>query len=852
MRIGSVKVEFLSIVLLLLGICKFGCSPEISQEKSPSTLQAEFDPAAVPSPKIPTPTDLAYDASANRISIGVEEGDSDAQKYLASFLESLDGWPASMPAQSRFSGKIDTRSVTGGVYVFDITTGTPQPATGVRIFAENWDSGLRLHPGLLPSWEPGHRYAVAVKGGADGVKGAKGEEVVPSPAFWFFRASHPLVECEDFEKKEGCKSVTELLDDDEALKLEEIRSENADVFDSLERAGLNREDIALAWSFRTSSRPVVPFDPSINDVHFPNDYYMSEDETHVEIPLPEGSTPDAEDFLSQIETLDGFSLTGAPVMRFVGPVDGSSHNLTFASLLVLNADDKMDLPIVERSWDELRNEAVLIPRKALRPRMRYAVVATDYIADKEGRRIIPSHIWVLLRSPFPLVDNEGKSLIKGVSDGDANKLEEARIEYQELFETLKNTLGIDREKVQSAVVFTTRSILNGLINAREKIFSLLPEGNISSVTCDVNPETIFPSGLPRENVSSVIEGKVTTLNFLDSVSRRFDDRKEKQVEIDFLITLPVAPPQGRDSIPVVIFQHDLYGSVYDVFLVANFFAKEGFAVAGLELVGHGQRAVCLSHSDCTQGNCVEGMCTEGGVQTDSDGIPLNALKVFFPVDNPFSAGDAMRQQSADLMAFLRGIKGVDGIGGYCNVNLDVSSISFFGAGFGAMAGTMFMALEPSVKIGVLSGAGGNLSLIAQNSSETYEGVDRWLREKLRVEPESEAYHFFKYAWGWAADAGDPAVYARYLIDEPLEDPVTGERGEPKMILAQIPLADSVIPADAQDFFCLSLGTQVYPEKFEGGKHDFVLDLQDPTGISALNQAVVFISSGGETIIPAGN
>ena len=87
---------FAAVTLML------GCVPDLPDDEPPHTLEAEFDPSAEPSPKIPTPTDLIYNAEEGRIDLEVEQGDSDIQKDLAGFLNSLDGWPATMPGEAGF------------------------------------------------------------------------------------------------------------------------------------------------------------------------------------------------------------------------------------------------------------------------------------------------------------------------------------------------------------------------------------------------------------------------------------------------------------------------------------------------------------------------------------------------------------------------------------------------------------------------------------------------------------------------------------------------------------------------------------------------------------------------------
>jgi len=842
----------LRAIVTSAALAAVACVPDLGHDETPALIEAEFDPAAEPSPKIPSPTDLAYDEDMGLLSIDVEEDDSDAQKNLAGFFNSLDGWPASMPATSAFLGAVDPASVTPDtVRVFDITDPeSPAAVESARLFLEGDGLDLRVHPGLLPSWEPGRRYAVAVLGGGEGVRGAGGEDVTASPAFWFFRAEGPLVECDDVEALEGCESLTALLEDEDAADLEEIRREAAEVFDALERAGIRRDQIAVAWSFRTSTRTVVPFDATLNDVHFPNDFYTTEDGARLDLPRAEGWTAEADGFLARVNELDGFSLTGSGWMRFVGPLDGSAANLTPSSFLFLNADEEGDMPLATRAWDEARGEVTLGLYRALHPGTRYAVVATDYITDIHGEEIIPSHMWVLLRSVFPVIDGEGRSLLDGVPDEDAQDLEEARLEYEEFFDTLAEKIALPRESMQVGVVFTTRTVLDVLPPLRDLPFV---EGLSTAAVAPAGlqgPEAV-PAPYPAHSILGVVEGVIPGLDVLDPASREMDAAAPRTADLPYLMTLPLAPPAGRDSPPVVIFQHHLDGSRRDLFAVADALAAEGLAAVAVDLVGHGGRGACLDDADCDAGTCSAGTCVGGSLRTGPDGLPLNAREVLIPASNPFAVAAAQLQQALDLVTLARALGADDGPGAVPGVDVDGTDIAFFGLGFGAMAGTIFMAADPTAHVAVLTGAGGNLAQLIDLSGALGGSIDAWLQGDLGLAPGTEAWRLMHYGWSLAADPGDAAVYAHHLVEAPLPDPDGTGPMDPRVLLVQVPTSDDVIPFEAMRFFFLSVGPELYPEMFEGSGNGFMLDPADAAGDAARAQAAVFLASGGETLLPAG-
>jgi len=320
------------------------------------------------------------------------------------------------------------------------------------------------------------------------------------------------------------------------------------------------------------------------------------------------------------------------------------------------------------------------------------------------------------------------------------------------------------------------------------------------------------------------------------------------VELGFVLALPLAPPAGRSASPVVVVQHDMDGSKADVFALADALAAEGYATIGIDLLGHGSRGACLDDTDCEAGPCVDGGCAGGSLRVNGAGLPLNARRVLVPVARPFAVGDAMRQQAVDLVTLARSLAADDGPASFSTVALDASDVSFVGAGFGAMAGAIFIAVDPAVHVVVASGAGGNLGLIVEAGFP--EELDGWLEDDLGLVPGTEAYRLMRYGWSWAADQGEPGTFARHLIDMPLPDPGGGTMA-PRALLVQVAGSDDVIPAEAMEFFAFSAGPSVYPETFEDGGHGFLLDPADAAGEAARGQAVAFIASGGETVLPAG-
>jgi hypothetical protein len=222
-----------------------------------------------------------------------------------------------------------------------------------------------------------------------------------------------------------------------------------------------------------------------------------------------------------------------------------------------------------------------------------------------------------------------------------------------------------------------------------------------------------------------------------------------------------------------------------------------------------------------------------------------------PVDAPFAAGDALRQHALDLVSLARSVRADDGPGSLEGVSIDTGDVLFFGAGFGAMAGAVFLAVDPTVQVAVLTGAGGNLGRIVSASSAFEGRMDEWLEDDLGLEPGSAAHELLGYAWSWAADAGDPGVFAHHLLTDPLPHPDGGEMEE-RSLLVQVPMMDTRIPEPAMRFFWLSMGRELYPVLLSESTIDDVLDPANATGTAAREQAAAYLASGGEVLLAVGD
>ncbi len=171
--------------------------------------------------------------------------------------------------------------------------------------------------------------------------------------------------------------------------------------------------------------------------------------------------------------------------------------------------------------------------------------------------------------------------------------------------------------------------------------------------------------------------------------------------------------------PVAIFGHGFGNDRHVVpMAVAGTMARFGYATAAINVVGHGGgpegtlTVLRTGHDPVTLPAGGRGLDLDGdgrigateGVGTRA-GTPLALI----------SSRDGLRQTTADLMQLVRAIRrGVD-VDGDGHVDLDRERIVYFGQSFGGIYGTLLMAVDPLVRVGVLNVAGGPIVEIARQS-----------------------------------------------------------------------------------------------------------------------------------------
>jgi Bacterial Ig-like domain len=600
-------------------------------------------------------------------------------------------------------------------------------------------------------------------------------------------------------------------------------------------AGLMISGLLTPASGTIESRVEPRFDLATPEsAPFPSDRFTVADATQrtglrVALPLPDcrSAVSVCED-VRLLNELDGFDLSPRLALPFSGAIDLGSVTARSVFVVRLGAGPPEAVPVSRLVHDPGTRTLYARPDALLEPETRYGLVVTREVRDARGRPIQPSRAFhAFLR-------------------GDARP---ALRRYRGALRDLVTALGrrgVRAEDVAVGAVFTTGSATTFLEHARAALdarrvapalmtapetggWAYFPRGWLTNLvlrrqvgTRPDAPDAFADDALPLRALAPdavggvgvgwylspwyltgdrrIIEGPTTT-----AVTARLE------APVPFVIVLPAGAPP-LDGWPVAIMGHGYGGEMFsNALLIAGTLARHGVATVAITVVGHGGgpegRLVAMG---------------EGGanliVRVPGRGIDQNGDGRIERVEGLEASGsaaslalrDGLRQQVVDLMTLVRALRGGLDVDGDGRADTRGDRFYYVGQSLGGIYGTLFLAVEPRVEVGVLNVPGGSIpeivrlapvfrplvrqALARRTPSLLNAGED--FREDLPlrgdppvVGPSAGALTIQEYLARveWLGRRGDPLAYARHLRVAPL----AGQRE--KRVLLQVAWGDGVVP-----------------------------------------------------------
>lgn len=639
------------------------CSPELGSEPPADVVVAQFDPTGSPA-VVPTPNDLAIDSKTGLVAAPIDPTSSAAyQEFTRDYLNSLNGFPTATPATAKIVD-LDPATVNAqSVRIIDLLAGTPiaTPEVKPTVVYDAVGGQLVIKP-PASGWPKGGKYAVALIGGKDGLKGTNGRPVVGSATWAFARSAKPLVTCEDLTASD-CQTTTEIIPSQKtdpverladqthsALQLEQLRRAYKPMLDALDKGGVKRDDVALLWTFTIVNQPEFTFnpDPRAPIIPFPNDLLRVKDATtgqyHLGLPVPalaqDGSNADVVALYKGLNTLDGFSTT-APIVSENGDATGALETGAIldpntlsagAAFLKLGDPTKGTAPNVKACINDCANPAaattapqqlMFAPLTPLDEQTQYAAVLTTDLKDIRGRRVMAPAAFALLRLANPLVDASGKSTLPVVDDATANALEPVRQGFKPLFDGLDKNAHIPRSKIALGWAFTTQSTTS-VLQALHGLPTQYGQKGLPDVPVYIKDVTSKYAAVPGlagvGTVFKVFEGSAAFPLALTGTAGTLNPTAPVFQRIPFILTTPVDTSKGT-NFPVVVFGHGITGNRTNMLGIAGTLASGYKATIAIDEPLHGERSSCVGSAAALGAQDDNAACTSTSVCDESPTSP---------------------------------------------------------------------------------------------------------------------------------------------------------------------------------------------------------------------------------------
>jgi hypothetical protein len=613
-----------------------------------------------------------------------------------------------------------------------------------------------------------------------------------------------------------------------------------------------------------------------------------------------------------LNTLDGFNIQLRLSVPFSGPIDVSTVNSRTVFLISLGstvAGGRFPGHLVginQIVWDPASFTLFAESDEQLDQHTRYALVVTRGVRDLAGDEVEAAEGFVRFRHDLnfgqtkdPDVKEYRKSLLDALEAIDAAGLDAARLPVALSVFTTQSVSSL-LEKVGRDLRETTPAAADfGLGPAGSR--TVFPLGGVSSVVFrrQVGTAAFQNAPLPLAAlfavpgaVGQIAFGKYaspdyeTTDRFIPAIGTRTGvPAAQGRNDIFFTLFLPAgtAPPGGW---PVALFGHGFGDSRHGApWVVAATMAASGIATVAINVVGHGGGPAGTLIVTPTAGAPVTFPAGGRGIDQNGDGLidgteGVNAA----PPRAIIGSRDGLRQTTIDLMQLVREIQvgmDVDGDGLF---DLDPSRIYYFGQSFGGIYGTIFLGIEPDVRVGVPNVPGGSIAEISRlgvfrplvtlalgsRMPSLLNGGPSGFNENIPLRDQPPLVNLVPGALEiqevlehteWIAQSGNPVAYAPFIRKSPL-------RGmPPKSVIFQFGKGDKTVPnptttailraGDLEDratYFRNDLAFAANPA-VPKDPHAFLTRLAGPAAAFAFGGqqqiAAFFASDGTVTIDPDG-
>ena len=410
------------------------------------------------------------------------------------------------------------------------------------------------------------------------------------------------------------------------------------------------------------------------------------------------------------------------------------------------------------------------PLLPLAPKTGYLVVLTNGIQDSGGYDARPSDVYTLTKLTTPLIDANGKSVIPGVSDAQAQALEPLR-QLVNNQENAAASQGVAKAGIVLSWTVMTQSIDDAFmalgkdlkplgmgVKASGLTTAALPSINLPGFSDIYGGALAIPYYLSKEKPTSGYwqtsgGGAVTRYNPLPAATA--------PLQIPVLMTVPNAKSgQSKPAMgwPVVIFQHGITQNRTNLFALADALSFAGFAAVAIDLPLHGV-------TDKTNPLYMAGMertfdldlVNNQPLLPPADGLIDPSGTHFINLQSLLTSRDNVREAAEDMRQLTATLPLVD-LNGDGKPDLDAGHIRFVGHSLGGITGATFLGIEDNITSATLGMAGGGIAKLLDGSASFGPRIAAGLAA-VGIIKGTPAYESYLIGAQTVLDAGDPINYA---------------------------------------------------------------------------------------------
>ncbi len=438
------------------------CAPDIAEQPAPpERVSPIFDPTTA---TIPLPNDAALDSSGptqGTLPDLAQINEESAAGEFARWLTNLYGWLPEQAIEIPFNGKLNVASLEGQIKLFRVEAdgALTELEQAAPLYREE-GAGSRVTVVPAAPLSLGTRYAVTM---TTNVRDDKGDTILAPQAIYLALNDGPIV------TEDGTITLPELRNSPETAKsLEGVRDLLLPISNYYKEEGLDRKDIAVAFTWTTARNAFTVLDPTTGTLPLPNTLALESDGTFPAAGLPNLSAwraagSPAADFNAQIyfeqylDSLHGWPnpANSVPIeLPITGDVDPATLTEETVQLWRVSEQGPQrveveSITVIEGSGSASARVKI-VPAADLLLDTSYFAFVTREARNTAGLPLQPPAALLLAMQPHPVLDDQGQPTVSSLNPANAQAVAGVQGLLGPVMTQIEAAAGLDHTDLASA------------------------------------------------------------------------------------------------------------------------------------------------------------------------------------------------------------------------------------------------------------------------------------------------------------------------------------------------------------------------------------------------------------------